>query len=82
MIDLETLKAQVEDDMARTDADFRYRRWCDSNDIAWDDFTSLIIDPSYSVSSLLRVLKSNGLDTTDGSLRSIRHRLERAVHES
>lgn len=47
-----------------------------------DDFTSLIIDPSYSVSSLLRVLKSNGLDTTDGSLRSLRRRLEEAVHES
>lgn len=60
MIDFKTLKAQVEDDMARTDADFRYRRWCESNDIAWDDFTSLINDPSYSVSSLLRVLKANG----------------------
>lgn len=82
MIDFKTLKAQVEDDMARTDADFRYRRWCESNDITWDDFTSLIIDPSYSVSSLLRVLKANGLDTTDGSLRSLRHRLEGTVHES
>ena len=76
MIDFKTLKAQVEDDMARTDADFRYRRWCESNDIAW------IIDPSYSVSSLLRVLKANGLDTTDGSLRSLRRRLEGAVNES
>ena len=35
MIDFKTLKTQVEDDMARTDADFRYRRWCESNDIAW-----------------------------------------------
>ena len=52
MIDFEAVKAQVEDDMARTDADFRYRRWCESNDIAWEEFTSLIIDPSYSVSSL------------------------------
>lgn len=41
MIDFKTLKTQVEDDMARTDADFRYRRWCESNDIAWEDFTSL-----------------------------------------
>lgn len=56
--------------------DFRYRRWCESNDIAWEDFTSLIIDPAYSASSLLRVLKANGLDTTDGSLRSLRRRLE------
>lgn len=82
MIDFKTLKAQVEDDMARTDADFRYRRWCESNDIAWEEFTSLIIDPSYSVSSLLRVLKANGLDTTDGSLRSLRRRLEEAINES
>lgn len=82
MIDFMTLKNQVADDMARTDADFKYRRWCESNSIAWDDFTSLIIDQSYSVSSLLRVLKANGLDTTDGALRSFRRRLEGGVHES
>lgn len=82
MIDFNTLKSQVEDDMSRSDADFRYRRWCESNGIEWEDFTALVSDPAYSVSSLLRVLTANGLKTTDGSLRSLRRRLEEAHDES